>query len=84
MPSVRGSHWGGHGGLAELVLVVMMCWCVAEKRVEATVPAVVQHEDFNYLLTLDEGLRSQVRQADGWLVQQGDRVAGGAGRRPKL
>lgn len=86
MPSIRGAHWGGHGGLAELVLVgvVGMCRRVAEERLEAAVPAVVQHEDFDDLLTLNEGLRPQVRQADGRLVLQGDRVAGGAGRRLQL
>lgn len=84
MPTIRGTYWGGHGGLAELVLVVVVCRRLAEEGLYAAMPAVVQHEDFDDLLTLDEGLRSQVRQADGGLVLQGDRVAGGAGRRLQL
>lgn len=84
MSSVRGAHWGGHGRLAELMLVVGVCRCLAEEPLKTAVPAVVQHEDFDNLLTLDEGFRPQVRQADGGLVLQGNRVAGRAGRRLQL
>lgn len=98
--AVVGAVWradrGGHGGLAELVeavvavlVVVVVGGHLAEEGLHASVAAVVQHDDFDDLLTLDERLGPQVRHAGGGLLLlllllDREMVGGGARRRLQL
>lgn len=93
--AVRRAHRRGRGRLAELVLlvgVVLMVLVVlvvvvggrlAEEGLHVPVPAVVQHDDLDDLLTLDQRLGPQVGQAGGGLGA-GLKMGGRAGRRLQL
>lgn len=51
-----------------VVLVVVVCRCLAEEGLHASVAAVVEHDDLDDLLTLDECLGTQISHADSGLV----------------
>lgn len=90
--AVRRADRGGHGGLTELVeaavvvLVVVVGGRLAEEGLHAAMAAVVKHDDFDDLLTLDERLGPQVRHAGSGLgpLLDGEMVGGGARRRLQL
>ena len=51
-----------------VVVVVVVRGRLAEEGLDAAVPAVVEHDDLDDLLTLDERLGPKVGHADGGLV----------------
>lgn len=69
-----------------MMLVVVVCGCLAEEGLHASVAAVVQHDDLDDLLTLDECLGPQIRHADSGLkvLLEVEVVAGGARCRLQL
>ena len=64
------------------MLVVVVRGRLAEEGFHASMAAVVKHDDFNYLLALDEGLGPQISHADSGLVLllKEEMMGGGASR----